>query len=289
MEEKITQIRENIVFLKKNKKIASLLTLFREKEEIQNLTDFEIDNPKYIWYYFYHVSLELGFPPGIINMLLNDVREIVIQIMDNPPNNIYNIIMRAGKYNPELIGYEGGYPEREQHVWHMLLWFFAESESDIIDAIVDRFIDLCNKTKLLGYHERMVKRINRHGFNSIKEWKEQLPLIIEEVFTKNGKKNIFFIKECLKKIADEKMLKSDYLFVELALYNLGYIKEMRRHMSFIKVLETWKITKPGFIKETNLAEKLSTTLNGDITGKTWKKKYIYRFDYFKDKFKRFNH
>lgn len=286
MEEKITQIRENIVFLKKNKKIASLLTLFREKEEIQKLTDFEIDNPKCIWYYFYHVSLELGFPPGTINMLLNDVREIVIQIMDNPPNNIYNIIMRAGKYDSELIGYEGGYPEREQHVWHMLLWFFAEIESDIIDAIVDRFIDLCNKTKLLGYHKRMVKRINRHGLNSIKDLKEQLPLDVERIFTEKGKKHIFFIKKCLKEIADEKILKSDYLFVELALYNLGYIREIYKHKSFIRVLETWEIIKPGFVKETNLSSKLCDNLGGDITRKTWKKKYLVRFEYFNNKLRR---
>lgn len=286
MEEKIAQIRENIVFLKKNKKIANLLTLFREKEEIQKLTDFEIDNPKCIWYYFYHVSLELGFPPGTINMLLNDVREIVIQIMGNPPNNIYNIIMRAGKYDPELIGYEGGYPEREQHVWHMLLWFFAESESDIIDAIVDRFIDLCNKTKLLGYHERMVKRINRHGLNSIKELKGQLPLDVERIFTNKGKKHIFFIKKCLKEIADEKILKSDYLFVELALYNLGYIREIYKHKSFIRVLETWEIIKPGFVKETNLSSKLCDNLGGDITRKTWKKKYLVRFEYFNNKLRR---
>jgi len=286
MEEKIAHIRKHIIFLKKNKKIASLLTLFREKEEIQKLTDFEIDNPKCIWYYFYHVSLELGFPPETINMLLNDVREIVIQIMDNPPNNIYNIIMCAGKYNPELIGYEGGYPEREQHVWHMLLWFFAESENDIIDAIVDRFIDLCNKTKLLGYHERMVKRINKHGLNSIKEQKEQLPSDIEKIFTQSGKKNIFFIKKCLKEIADEKIFKSDYLFVELALYNLGYIKEMCRHTSFLKVLETWGIIEPGFVKQTHLSGKLCDNLGGDITCKTWKKKYLVKFDYFKDKFRK---
>lgn len=284
MEEKIAHIRENIVFLKKNKKIDSLFTLFREKEEIQKLTDFEIDNPKCIWHYFYHVSLELGFPPGTINILLNDVREIVIQIMDNPPNNIYNIIMRAGKYDPELIGYEGGYPEREQHILHMLLWFFAESENDIIDAIENRFIDLCNKTKLLGYHERIIKRLNRHGLNSIKEQKGQLPS--DNIFTQKGKKNIFFIKRCLKEIADEKIFKSDYLFVELALYDLGYIKEICRHTSFLKVLETWEIIEPGFVKQTHLSGKLCDNLGGDITCKTWKKKYLNKFNYFKDKFRK---
>ena len=258
MEKKIARIREEIAQLKKNEEIADLLTLFREKGEIQKLADFELDNPRCIWHYFCHVSLDLGFPPGTIDILLNDVREIAIRIMDNPPNSVYSIVMLAGMYNPKLTGYKGGHPEREQHVWHMLLWFFAESESDIINAIVRRFVDLCNETKLLGYHERMIERLNRQGLIS----EEELKVDVKEILTDYGKENAPFIKRRLKSIAAEiGDNKVDYLFVELALYALNYINEERKHKSFIKALEAWGIIKPGFIKDNNLSNKLSRDLH----------------------------
>ena len=288
MEKKIARIREDIAQLKKNEEIANLLTLFKDKGEMQTLDDFEVDNPGCIWHYFYRVSRELGFPPNTMNRLFSDVRDIAIQIMDNPPNDIYNIIMRVGKYDPELTGYEGGYPKREQHAWHMLLWFFAESKSGIIDAIVRRMVRLCSTSEegLLPYHDEMKIRLTEQEPIPVEEQEEQLPPEVEKILSLKGQENATFIKKRLECMAPDIKFKSDYLFVELVLDHLGYIKEECEHTSFIKALEAWRIIEKGYIKANNLTNKFSRDLHSDVTRKLWDDKSIRKFDRFVEWFRK---
>ena len=241
MEEKIARIREEIAQLKKNKKIADLLTLFREKGEIQKLSDFELDNPGCIWHYFYHVSLDLGFRKKGMSQLLSDVREIAIQIMDNPPKNIYNIIRRAGMYESSKPRYKDGNPEREQHVWHMLLWFFAESKSGIIDAIVWRMVRLCSTSEegLLPYHDEMKRQLTEQEPIPVEEQEEQLPPEVKRILSLKGQENAKKLHTAIKQIEYKK--KVDYLFLELVLTNSKYIYAHDEHTAFIEALEAWGI------------------------------------------------
>ena len=267
--------------LKQDEAVSQMITLFEGDEKFETLQDFEAGNPASIWHYFRKaISLScIGFPDKderVVN-LFRIVRKIAIEIKENSPGSLYEFILEAGGYNRQesmnSSSFVGGWPEREQFVWHMLLWFLPQGAA-ITTAVERRLNLLCTNNPRLPFDKAMSEMLRPKKPAAPADAIESKDGA-DDILTTEGRKNREKLISALKQIKKGLKNKADYLAIELALNAMNLIQRSTKHTPFIRALTSWGIiTDEDKITANRLRVKLSQTgIGASIKYEDWVQKY----------------
>lgn len=270
MENKYQSLRARIAQLSKRPVVHNMLNLFEKKNTFESLADFEADSEQSIWHYFkkaIHLSRRsYEATPECILGLFQDVREIALMIRNDrwSASQEHSVVIKAGRYDYNSASeYVGGFPEREQFVWHMLLWFlpeksdWAEIAEHRIDVVSDRMkarlrFDEKMEEKL---EEEILKKAEQEDEKPAEDSEEVPGIFVQEI----DKKTVDFhkLREAIVEMRNQVPDKAHYFLIELVLYQNSYIARFDRHKEFVEALEEWNIVDKGYLKHGDLAQKKS--------------------------------
>ena len=270
MENKYQSLRARIAQLSKRPVVHNMLNLFEKKNTFESLADFEADSEQSIWHYFkkaIHLSRRsYEATPECILGLFQDVREIALMIRNDrwSASQEHSVVIKAGRYDYNSASeYVGGFPEREQFVWHMLLWFlpeksdWAEIAEHRIDVVSDRMkarlrFDEKMEEKL---EEEILKKAEQEDEKPAEDSKEVPGIFVQEI----DKKTVDFHKlhEAIVEMRNQLPMKAHFFLIELVLSKNSYIASFDSHKEFVEALEEWNIVDKGYLKHGDLAQKKS--------------------------------
>lgn len=291
MENKYQSLRARIAQLSKRPVVHNMLNLFEKKNTFESLADFEADSEQSIWHYFkkaIHLSRRsYEATPECILGLFQDVREIALMIRNDrwSASQEHLVVIKAGRYDYNSASeYVGGFPEREQFVWHMLLWFLPE-KSDWAEIAEHRIDVVSDRMKArLRFDEKMEEKLEEEILKKAEQEDEklaELPKEVPDIFVpKVGGKRVDFDKlheaivEMCSQVPQKNQLpmKAHFFLIEVGLYLNNYIRSFDSHTEFIEVLEKWGIVEKGYLKPGDLAQKKNQLGLGDYNYLTWKNK-----------------
>lgn len=268
MENKYQSLRARIAQLSKRPVVHNMLNLFEKKNTFESLADFEADSEQSIWLYFkkaIHLSRRsYEATPECILGLFQDVREIALMIRNDrwSASQEHSVVIKAGRYDYNSASeYVGGFPEREQFVWHMLLWFLPE-KSDWAEIAEHRIDVVSDRMKArLRFDEKMEEKLEEEILKKAEQEDKipaELPKEVLDIFVpKVGGKLVDFdkLREAIVEMCSQVPDKAHYFLIELVLSQNSYIASFDSHTEFIKALEEWEIVEKGYLKHGDLAQK----------------------------------
>lgn len=270
-------LRARIAQLSKYPVVHNMLNLFEKKNTFESLADFEADSEQSIWHYFkkaIHLSRRsYEATPECILGLFQDVREIALMIRNDrwSASQEHSVVIKAGRYDYNSASeYGGGFPEREQFVWHMLLWFLPE-KSDWAEIAEHRIDVVSDRMKArLPFVEVMERKLEEDILKKAEQEDEvpaELPKEVQGIFVpKVGGKLVDFdklheaiveMRNQLPKNKSQHPMKAHFFLIELVLSQNSYIASFDSHTEFVKALEEWNIVDKGYLKHGDLAQKKS--------------------------------
>lgn len=275
-------LRARIAQLSKRPVVHNMLNLFEKKNTFESLADFEADSEQSIWHYFkkaIHLSRRsYEATPECILGLFQDVREIALMIRNDrwSASQEHSVVIKAGRYDYNSASeYVGGFPEREQFVWHMLLWFLPE-KSDWAEIAEHRIDVVSDRMKArLRFDEKMEEKLEEEILKKAEQEDEkpaELRKEVPDIFVpKVGGKPVDFDKlhEAIVEMCSQVPDKAHYFLIELVLYQNSYIARFDRHKEFVEALEKWGIVEERYLKHGDLAQKKNQFK--DYNYLTWKK------------------